>query len=136
MNSKNIVRTYLFRNLFETISYKPILPLKIHRFINTTKNNVIRKIYILHFNRIKIDLDTNYLFKNLQRTSTSSNLPGDRGCCNHQIPPVSALWLGAVRCLVYSCSRDHGLWKNGMEKASERHRGTEVVRCRSDRKRI
>lgn len=81
MNSKNIVRTYLFRNLFETISYKPILPLKIHRFINATKNNVIRKIYILHFNRIKIDLDTNYLFKNLQRTSTSSNLPGDRGCC-------------------------------------------------------
>lgn len=136
MNSKNIVRTYLFRNLFETISYKPILPLKIHRFINATKNNVIRKIYILHFNRIKIDLDTNYLFKNLQRISISSNLPGDRGCCKHQIPPVSALWLGPVRCLVYSCSRDHGLWKNGMEKASERHRGTEVVRCRSDRKRI
>lgn len=70
MNSKNIVRTYLFRNLFETISYKPILPLKIHRFINTTKNNVIRKIYILHFNRIRIDLDiliiSSKIFRGLQ----------------------------------------------------------------------
>lgn len=128
----------LFERIYSEISSKqfPINQSFRSKFIKATKNNVIRKIYILHFNRIRIDLDTNYLFKNLQRTSTSSNLPGDRGCCKHQIPPVSALWLGAVRCLVYSCSRDHGLWKNGMEKASERHRGTEVVRCRSDRKRI
>lgn len=133
---KTWIRRTFFERIYSEISSNPINQSFRSKFIKATKNNVIRKIYILHFNRIRIDLDTNYLFKNLQRTSTSSNLPGDRGCCKHQIPPVSALWLGAVRCLVYSCSRDHGLWKNGMEKASERHRGTEVVRCRSDRKRI
>lgn len=134
MNSKNILRTYLFRNLFE--SYKSILPLKIHQcdekqrdtknLYSSFQSNKNRSRYKLSLQKSSED------FNLLQFTTRPRLLRG----CNHQIPPVSALWLGAVRCLVYSCSRDHGLGKNGMEKASERHRGTEVVRCRSDRKRI
>lgn len=78
---KTWIRRTLFERIYSEISSNPINQSFRSKFIKATKNNVIRKIYILHFNRIRIDLDTNYLFKNLQRTSTSSNLPRDRGCC-------------------------------------------------------
>lgn len=60
---KTWIRRTLFERIYSEISSNPINQSFRSKFIKATKNNVIRKIYILHFNRIRIDLDTNYLFK-------------------------------------------------------------------------
>lgn len=67
---KTWIRRTFFERIYSEISSNPINQSFRSKFIKATKNNVIRKIYILHFNRIRIDLDiliiSSKIFRGLQ----------------------------------------------------------------------